>query len=133
MARIHGKNGQVQMDPAGGSSLAVVANVNSFSINMSKERVEATCFGDTNKVRVVGLPDFSGNIGGFFNRDTVWEFFDVILGNYTPTLRLLPDSTYGSEYLQGLANLDGNLSVDNKGAVTFSGQWDAAGNWSVVH
>src|SRR5262245_48457894 len=69
MARIHGKNGQVKMDPTGvgGAGLAIVADLNSWTLDASKDRVEVTAFGDSNKIRVAGLPDYSGTLGGWWD------------------------------------------------------------------
>jgi hypothetical protein len=127
--RLHGKNGSVKMDPAGGSALVTVADLSSWSLDMSKDRVDVTGFGDTNKRKVVGLPDFSGNLGGFWNAASSPTLFAVILGSVAATLQLIPNTLDPTYYFQGLANIDGTVSVDSKGAVTFSGKWDAANNW----
>jgi len=131
--RLHGKNGQVQIDPAGGSSLVTLADVNGWSMDMSKDRADVTCFGDTNKRKAVGLPDFSGTIGGIWNAAHVGTLINVILGTVAPTLRLTPNSVDPNTYLQGLAYVDGNVNVSNSGAVTFSGKFDAASNWAFTN
>ena len=130
--RLHGKNGQVKMDAAGGSSLVTLADLNSWTLNMTRDRVDVTCFSDTNKQRVAGLPDFSGTIGGVYNftGGSAGIFFAAVLAGTAVTLRLLPDSGQATNYFQGLANLDGSISVSNTGAVTITGNWDAAGNWT---
>lgn len=129
MARIHGKNGQVKMDPTGGSAVVTVADLNTWSLDMKKDRVEVTAFGDTNKVRVMGLPDFSGAFGGFWNAATSGTLFDAILGNIAVFLHLIPNTAEPTYLFKGLANLDGSISVSSTGAVTIAGAWDAAANW----
>jgi hypothetical protein len=118
------------MDPAGGSSLATLADIHGWSLNAEKEKVKATAFGDTNHVKVVGLPDFSGNIKGRYARDSTPALFAAVLGSTPVTLRLIEDSQQLTYYHQGLAHLDGTITVDHDGVVDFNGSWDAAGNWT---
>lgn len=132
MARIHGKNGQVKMDPAGGSSVVTVADINGWTIDMSKDRVDVTSFGDTNKQKVVGLPDFSGTINFRWSTASSPTLFAVILGSVAPFLHLIPNILEPTYLFKGLAYLDGSLSVDSNGAVTGACKWDAAGNWLMM-
>src|SRR5262245_37018548 len=131
MARIHGKNGQVKMDPTGGSSLATVADLNAWTLDLAKDRVEVTAFGDTNKKRVTGLPDYSGTLGGWWNSATSPALFDVILGDIAPMLELIPNSLEPTFLFKGLANVDGSINVSATGAVSISGKWDAFDNWTM--
>lgn len=133
MARIHGKSGQVLMDESGSSPFTPteVADINAFTLNLSSERVPVTCFGDTNIVRVTGLPDFSGTLSGFWNSTTSPRLFDVVLAGLPVDLKLVPSRNESSYYFEGLANIDGALDVSATGAVAFSGSWDAADNWSM--
>lgn len=130
MARIHGSRGQVKMDPTGGSTVVTVASLNEWSLDMGKDRVDVTCFGDTNKQKVTGLPDYSGTFGGFWDATTTpGAVFDVILGSVAPFIHLIPDTLAPTFLFKGLANLDGNIKVSATGAVTIGGKFDAAGNW----
>jgi hypothetical protein len=132
MARIHGKNGQVQIDTPPTTSpptLVTQADLNNWSLDMTKDKVDVTAFGDTNKQKVVGLPDFSGTLGGWWNSVTSPALFDVILQNDPCWLRLLPNSAETSNYFQGQAYLDGSVTVPNDGAAAISATFDAANNW----
>ena len=118
------------MDPTGGSTVVTVASLNEWSLDMSKDRVDVTCFGDTNKQKVQGLPDYSGTFGGFWDSVTSpTAIFDVILGSVAPFLHLIPDTLAPTFLFKGLANLDGNIKVSATGAVSISGKFDAAGPW----
>ena len=134
MARIHGKRGQVKMDETGGSPWTVteVADISAFTLDLSTERVPVTAFGDTNIQRVSGLPDFSGTLSGFWNSATSPRLFDVILAGLPAELHLIPDRDAPTFYFEGLANIDGSIDVSATGAVTFSGAWDAADNWTMM-
>ena len=135
MARIHGKNGQVKMDPtgAGGATLVVVADVSEWTLDASKARVEVTAFGETNKQRVAGLPDFSGTLAGWWNDASAIKFFTAVLGDVAVKLNLIPDKNTATTFFEGLANLDGSVNCSATGAVSIAGKWDAAGNWTITH
>lgn len=129
MARINGSRGQVKMDPTGGTAVATVGDLSKWTLDMKKDRQVVTAFGDTNVQRVMGLPDFSGAISGFWNKLTSPTLFDAILGSIPVFLHLIPDTNDPTYLFKGLANLDGSIDVDVNGAVSFAGSWDAAGNW----
>jgi len=128
--RIHGKNGQIKWDPAGGVSLVVLADMKTWTLDMSTDRVDVTAFGDTNKRRVSGLPDFQGTLNAWWNAATSPAYFSAVLAGTPVTLRLMPNTADPGVYYQGLANVDGSISVDATGAAAITGKWDAAGNWT---
>lgn len=132
--RLHGKNGRVQMDAAGGASLITLGDIDGWTLDMSTDRVEVTAFGDTNKQRVAGLPDFSGGISGWWNAvaSSSPAYFAAVLAGTPVTLRLIPNTLDPTTYFQGLANVDGGVNVSAKGAISTSGKWDAAGNWALA-
>lgn len=132
--RLHGKNGRIQMDAAGGSSLVTLGDLNAWTLDMSTDRVEVTAFGDTNKRRVSGLPDFSGGLGGWWNAvaSSSPAYFAAVLAGTPVTLRLIPNTNDATVYFQGLANVDGGVNVSATGAISTAGKWDAAGNWTLA-
>jgi len=133
MARIHGKRGQVYIDATGGSPSApnLVADLMTWTLDMATERADVTCFGDTNKQRVSGLPDFSGTLAGAWNSASTPTLFGVVLAGEPVTMKLIPSSAEPTYYFQGLANLDGSINVNVNGAVTIGAKWDAGGNWDM--
>ena len=133
-ARLHGKTGQMQMDPLAGSALVVLADMNAWSLDMSTAREVVTAFGDTNVRRVAGLPDFSGDLSGFWNAVATSspKYFAAVLAGVPVTLRLVPNSLDPTTYFQGLANVDGGVNVSATGAVSTKGKWDAASNWTIA-
>lgn len=134
MARIHGKRGQVLMDADGGSPLSfvAVADLSMWTLDMKTDRVVTTAFGDTNVNRVAGLPDFSGTLGGWWNSATTPTLFDAVLAGVPVGLKLVPDSADATFFFSGLANIDGSINVSATGAVSISGAWDAAANWTMA-
>jgi len=131
MARLHGKTGQILIDttPASPVTPVALADTNAYTLDMSTDKVDVTCFGDTNKQKVVGLPDFTGTLSGFWNKTTSPTFFAVVLAQATCWLRLLPSSAEPTFMFEGLAYVDGSINCSSTGAVSFSGKFDAAGNW----
>jgi hypothetical protein len=130
MARIHGKKGDVLLDPTGGATPVTLASCDSWDLDLSKDRVDVTCFQDTNKQTVTGLPSYSGAMTGFWDAATTPEqLFAVIFGDVAAMLHLIPDTREPTFLFKGLANLDGAMSVSAKGAVSWSAKFDAAGPW----
>jgi hypothetical protein len=132
--RNHGVYGQVSMDPTGGSTVAVVAEMNGWTLDMSRDRQPAVAFGDTNIIRVAGLPDFSGTLSGLWNAVATSSpvYFDAVLAGTPVTLRLIPNRNDATVYFEGLANIDGSVNVSATGVVSTGGAWDAAGNWTMA-
>lgn len=132
--RLHGKTGQIKMDPLGGSALVTLADANNWTLDMATDRAVVTAFGDTNVRRVSGLPDFSGNIGLWWNAVATSSptYFAAVLTGIPVTLRLIPNTNDPTVYFQGLANVDGSVNVSATGAIGSSGKWDAAGNWAIA-
>jgi len=120
------------IDPTGGSTPVRVSSVDAWDLDLAKDRVDVTCFQDTNKQTVSGLPSYSGSLSGVWDASTTpAEVFDVIFGSVPAFLKLVPDTLDAAVFFAGLANLDGAISVSAKGAVTWSGKFDAAGPWSM--
>jgi hypothetical protein len=133
MARQHGSLGQVLIDPTGGTTYVAVASLNSWTLDATRDRVDVTSFGDTNKQVVQGLPDYSGTFGGFWDPTTTpTAVFDVIFGSIAVGLKLVPSTLTATAFFSGLAYLDGGISVSATGAVAITGTWAAGGNWTLA-
>lgn len=130
MARIHGSRGQVLMDVTGGSSFAVVADMAAWTLDMDRDVVDVTAFGDTNKQSVLGLPNYSGTYNAFYSGPTAGTVIDAIMGTVAVNLKLVPDLVaIATNFFSGLAYLSGGVNVSANGAVTMNGKFVAAGNW----
>lgn len=129
MARIHGYKGQVKMDPTGGATAVAVASLNAWTLDMARDKVEVTAFGDTNKLYVQGLADIKGTLGGFYD-STDLEIFDVAAGDVAAMLQLIPSTLAPTFFWTGLAFLDASVNVSATGAVTISSSFVGAGPWT---
>ena len=131
MARRHGKNGQVMMDPTGGATSVLVASLNSWTLDAASDNVDVTCFGDTNKQYVKGLPDYKGEIAGVWDAADV-TIFDAAFAGTPVTLKLVPSTLDATAFFSGLGYIDAGIECPADGAVTISGTWVAAGNWTMA-
>jgi len=130
MARIHGKKGDVMLDPTGGVTVVSLASCNAYELNTAKDLVDVTCFQDTNKQSVMGLPSYDGSISGFWDSATTPEqLFAVVFGDVPAMLHLIPNTLEPTFLFKGLANIDATLDVSATGAVSWSSKWVAAGPW----
>ena len=97
--------------PGAAGAIEIVESINTWSYSAKRDRVDVTCFGDHNKKKVLGLPDISGALGGFF-RSSDPVLFDVADGTTPPLLRLIPYKLEPEHYFQGLAYVDASIKVD---------------------
>lgn len=129
--RKHGSRGQVKMDPTGGATVVEVADLNAWTLDMARDTVDVTAFGDDNKQYVVGLPDVKGTYGGWWNSASSPALFDVAQGVIPVTLNLIPSRDEPLFFFEGLAYLDASINVPSSGAVSISGNFVAAGDWTL--
>lgn len=125
MAKRHGKNGQVILD-------GVILPSVTWSLDRTTDKVDVSGFGDANKIYVVGKQDLTGTISGFWD-DANDKLFDAADSGSPVTMFLYPDVTNAAaQWWTGLAYVDASINADSNGAVSFSGSFSAAGNWTRV-
>lgn len=127
MGRIHGRGGAFYMAITSGGTAEPIAYLNQWSIEFSTDNAEVTALGDTNKVYVAGLPDCSGSFAGFFD-DATAQTYTAAQDGVARKFYLYPNraGTPG-QYWFGTCLPDFKVSGDVGGAVTISGDWNAAG------
>jgi hypothetical protein len=131
MARRHGSKGSVEMDPTGGSTAVPVASLRSWSLDLGRDREDATCFGDPNKVYVQGLANIEGELGGIWDEAASQVLFEVALGDTAAFLKLIPSTLAPTYLFSGLAFIDAGIDVDVDGVITVDGSFAAAGAWAM--
>lgn len=134
MPEAHGSKSRLLMDPLGAlpGTPVVVAGVTGMSFDGSRDRVDVTSFGDTNKRVVQGLPNYAGTFTGVWNSDDL-ALLEAAMAGDPVTLRLVPN--YDDEpgtYLSGLGVLDFSLASGVAAAVTISGSFAATSNWTLT-
>jgi hypothetical protein len=117
------------MDPTGGATVVEVASINAFTLEMTRDFVDVTCFGDTEKQSVAGLRDIGGSYKGCYDKASYMVIFDAIGGAVAVMLHLVPDLVDPTYLWKGLAYLDGSIDCSASGAVTHEGKFKGAGPW----
>jgi hypothetical protein len=121
------------IDPAGGTAYVAVGAINAWTLDQTRDTVDVTAFGDANKQYVVGLPDVKGTFGGWWDdTSTPTAVFDVAGGATPVGLKLVPTSLTATIFFSGLAYLDASIDVSATGAIGISGNWVAAGPWTLA-
>lgn len=124
---IHGRRGRLYVGiSASASNAEPVANLNAWSVDFATDDVETTCFGDTNKVYVSGLPDAQGTFKGFFDTATA-QLYTAATDGDPRKFYLYPSNANTGQYWSGTALFDMSVEGDVGDAVKVSGSWKAAG------
>lgn len=130
MAIERGIYGQVGWDPAGGAAIVPIISVNAWTGEFTTTDYEnVTCFGDTTKVYLPGMPDAGGTLGGFFNSAEL-ALFQAALSPTSGTLKLTPNINESAIFFQGKAWMSASIDCSLE-APKVKGTWKAAGPWAV--
>ena len=119
------------MDPTGGATTAAVGALNSWSLDMDRDKEDVTCFGDTNKQYVLGLADVQGEIEGVWDETITPDFMRAAMGDVAVMLELIPSTLAPTHLFKGLAYLSAGIECAADGAVTVNGSFVAAGPWTL--
>jgi hypothetical protein len=124
-----GRYGVVKWDPAGVTPVEVIS-LNAWKLSMKTNYEDVTCFNDSNKVYVPGMPDLSGSLGGFFNSASLVIIAAAMDTHIPGMLALMPDRNDVGIQFQGLAYLDADVDA-SLGAPKLASTFKAAGPWTV--
>lgn len=130
MARYAGRKGMVYLAVDGSSAAVLVAQLSSWSMNRSTDKLDATVFQDTNKVYVQGLPDLRGNFDGIWS-DADTTVFQAAGSSAAVRMYLYPSSDAPSKYAYGLAWLDASIDCSVTDTVKINGEYVAGGSWTI--
>jgi len=128
--KLHGKNGAIYIDGLKGFGTKVATKAE-WTLNLNRDYVDATVFGETNKTYLVGLKDISGTYAGLL--DVSGDLLVNATSSDTVNIYLYVDDRGGSEILvaHGPGLFDAAISASNTDAVRISGNFRAAGSWTV--
>lgn len=128
--KLHGKNGAIYLDGPKGTGTKV-ANKTAWTLNLSRDRVDATVFGDTNKTSLVGLRDISGTFDGLL--DVSGDLLLTATTEEEKGVYLYADDGASPVLVgSGKAFIDAVINASNVDAVKISGNFFAQGPWSVL-
>lgn len=128
--KIHGKNGAIYINGPKGSGTKV-ATKSEFTVSLNRDYVDATTFGDTNRTYLVGLKDISGTYAGLM--DVSGDLMVNATDSDIVQLYLYADDRSSFEILlaNGPALVDASINASNTDAIRVTGNFRAAGNWTV--
>jgi hypothetical protein len=132
--KLHGKNGAIYLGGPKGGGGTKVATKNEWTLSLNRDYVDATVFGETNKTYLVGLKDISGTFAGIL--DVSGDLLLMASDSDSVDIYLYADDNpHGatSEVLvaSGPGLFDAAINASNTDAVRITGNFRAAGSWSV--
>jgi hypothetical protein len=124
----HGKEGIVALKMNAGDPYVAIGNISDWTLNMTKDKVETTSLGDSNKRYVMGLKDLSGSFAAFWDRltDVIFDASDTDAGCF---LAIYPSATSAQGW-EGPAHLDASIKGGVTSAVTIDATFVANGAWT---
>jgi hypothetical protein len=127
--KLHGKNGAIYFNDVKGTGTKVTTKTE-WTLNLSRDYVDATVFGDVNKTYLVGLKDIQGTFAGLL--DTSGDFQVNAASSDAINIYLYADdgaSPVLVAYGPGL--VDASISASNTDAIKTTGNFRASGAWTV--
>ena len=120
--KLHGKNGLLKV---GGVTVAIK---NEWTLNLNRDYVDATVFGDTNKTYLVGLKDISGTYRGLLDNSGDTMLTSTSLD--AQLIQLYSDAV--TLVASGSGFIDASITASNTDAVRISGNFRASGPWTTM-
>lgn len=131
--KLHGKNGAIYLNGPKGSGTKVAAK-SEWTLNLNRDYVDATVFGEGNKTYLTGLKDISGTYAGLL--DTSGDLLVNATDQDTVQIYLYADddpfaTTTDVLVASGPGLFDASITASNTDAVRVTGNFRASGTWSV--
>lgn len=128
--KLHGKNGAIYINGPKGSGQKVTSKTE-WTLNLSRDYVDATVFGDVNKTYLVGLKDIQGTFAGLL--DVSGDYQVNAASSDAINIYLYADDRDGFELLiaYGPGLMDASITASNTDAIKTTGNFRAAGAWTV--
>jgi hypothetical protein len=127
--KLHGKNGAIYLNGPKGVGTKV-ATKSQWDLNLARDYVEVTTFGDPNKTYVAGLKDITGTFNGLLDVSG-----DLMVNNTSiddvPIYLYADDGTSPILIASGPGLIDSSITASNADAVRVSGNFRASNAWSV--
>jgi hypothetical protein len=128
--KLHGKNGAIYLGGAKGVGVKVTTKTE-WTLNLSRDYVDATVFGDVNKTYLVGLKDVQGTFAGLL--DVSGDYQVNAANSDAIDIYLYADDRGSSEILvaRGPGLMDASITASISDAIKTTGNFRAAGAWTV--
>lgn len=132
--KLHGKRGAIYLGGGIGVGVKVSAKTD-WSLDLNRDYVESTSFGDANKTYVVGLRDIQGRWAG--QLDVSGDFTVNATASDAESIYLYADDTVnnysGAPILVGYGPglIDASITAAVNDILKTSGNFRASGNWTI--
>lgn len=129
--KIHGKNGAIYINGPKGTGDKVAIKT-AYTLNLGRDYVDATVFGDVNKTYLTGLKDISGTWEGLM--DVSGDFLVNASDDDDVDIYLYADDRSSFEILlaSGPGLFDASINASVSDAIRATGNFRASGAWSVL-
>ena len=107
---------------ASGGTATPVAFLNTYSISFSVDKLDVTAFGDAGKVTLAGLPEQTGQWGGFYDDATV-QMFTAASDGLARNFYIYPNTLTNLQYFFGSAIFDMQVEGAVGDAIKVSGNF----------
>ena len=131
---LHGKNGAIYLGGTKTGGGVKIVNKTEWTLALNRDYVDSTVFGDTNKTYLVGLKDVSGTFAGLLHIGTGLSDAQVNAADSDAIdIYLYADDRTSSEFLvaYGPGLMDASITASNTDAIKTTGNFRAAGAWTV--
>lgn len=119
--KLHGKNGSITIDGE------LVTNKTEWTLSMGRDYADVSTFRDANKVYAAGLMDISGSFSGLM--DVEGDL--LVQSNRGVSVEVALFAEDGLRVAHGPAFVDASVTVSSTDAVRCSGNFKAAGTWTI--
>ena len=126
MAARHGRNARVYLGATQNAAAAPLPLQANWSLSMTSDKEEVTAFGDANKQYVAGLPDASGEFGGFMDSATSQTYVAAADGLPRNFYLYWDQQNDPNSYFYGTILVDFSADGAVDGPVNFKASWNAA-------
>lgn len=127
--KFHGKNGAIYLGGPKGTGVKVTSKTE-WTLNLNRDYVDATVFGDTNKTYLVGLKDIQGTFAGLL--DLSGDFMVNSASSDSVDIYLYGDDTTNALLVaSGPGYIDAAITASNTDAIKTTGNFRASGAWMV--
>jgi hypothetical protein len=127
--KYHGKRGIVYLSPNDATAASLVGTIRGFTLDLARDYPEVTEFLDPNKTYVVGLPNFTGTLDGFFATDQspIMTAQQSVTGCH---IYMYPSVDAPTKWVGGPAFLDATIRSAVDQAVIETANFRARGGWT---
>lgn len=108
-----------------GGTAEPIPFMSTYSIDFNTDKAEVTSFEDGNKVYVAGLPDASGDFGGFYD-DATAQTYTAAVDGQPRKFYLYPSTLNTAQYWFGTILPDFSVEAGVGDAVSVKAAWNAA-------